>query len=308
MSGRGVSGAGTPDPGISVIVPVYRDWDRVPALLAALAAQRCRDFELVLVDNDPAPPDPDLPDHGSGHESGHGLTLRIIPCATPGSYAARNAGIAAARGGLLAFTDADCRPDPDWLEALATAHAADPGVILAGPIRLEPGPDPDAWEIFDTVRGMPQAVFVRHGYAATANLAVAAGVMAGLGGFDPARLSGGDAEFCRRAGGRGVGLRLIPGAVVGHPARTGRAAVVTKARRIKGGQLAAGPVRRRAFWTLRSLAPPMREMAGYLLGQEARRWPWAWRLTACRVRLALWGVELAELVRLMILRHPPERR
>ena len=289
--------------GISVIVPVWRDWDRVPGLLAALEAQDCGDFELVLVDNDPGipgSPPPALPDHG--------LALRIIPCAAPGSYAARNAGIAAARGGLLAFTDADCRPDPGWLAALAAAHEADPGVILAGPIRLEPGPEPGPWEIFDTVRGMPQAVFVRHGYGATANLAVGAGVMAGLGGFDPARLSGGDAEFCRRSGRRGVGLVLVPGAVVAHPARISRAEVVTKARRIKGGQLAAGPPLRRIFWTLRSLMPPLREMAFYLAGQEARRWPMAWRLTACRVRLALWGVELAELVRLLILRHPPERR
>lgn len=288
-------------PAISVIVPVYRGWDRVPGLLAALAALDGPGFEVILIDNEPEAGHPALPDHP-------GLDLRVVPCGTPGSYAARNAGIAAARGELLAFTDADCRPAQGWLAALAAAHAAAPGLILAGPIRLEPGPDPDAWEIFDTVRGMPQAVFVRHGYAATANLAVGAAVMAGLGGFDAARLSGGDAEFCRRAGHAGTGLRLVPGAVVCHPARSGRAAVITKARRIKGGQVATGPRLRRMAWTLRSLAPPLREMAGYLAGAEARRWPWRWRLAACGVRLRLWGVELAEVARLIILRRPPERR
>ena len=181
-------------------------------------------------------------------------------------------------------------------------------MILAGPIRLEPGPDPDPWEIFDTVRGMPQAVFVRHGSAATANLALGAAVMARFGGFDATRLSGGDAEFCRRAGARGVRLVLVPGAAVGHPARTSRAEVVIKARRIKGGQIAAGPRLRRVFWTLRSLTPPLREMVGYLFGAEAQHLQRAWRLVACRVRLQLWGVELAEVVRLVILRQPPERR
>lgn len=295
-----MTASGGHGPAVSVIVPVYRDWARVPDLLRALAAQTLRNFEVVLVDNDPG---------SAGHPAGgDGLDICRIPCATPGSYAARNAGVAVARGRLLAFTDADCRPDPDWLAALAAAHAAAPGLILAGPIRLEVGPDPGPWEIFDAVRGMPQAVFVRHGYAVTANLALGAGVMERLGGFDPTRLSGGDAEFCRRAGRHGVGLRLIPEAVVAHPARPDRAAVATKARRIKGGQLAAGPPLRRALWTLRSLTPPLREMAAYLTGREAARWPWRWRLLACRVRLALWGVELAEMVRLLILRTPPERR
>lgn len=297
-------------PDITVIVPVYRDWDRVPALLAALAAQQADGsgtggFEVLLVDNDPEAGIPlMLPDHR--------LDLRVISCATPGSYAARNVGIAAARGRLLAFTDADCRPDPGWLAALARAHAATPEAILAGPIRMETGPTPGPWEIFDAVRGMPQALFVRHGYGATANLAVGADQMRRLGVFDPARLSGGDAEFCRRAGRRGVGIRLVPEAMVRHPARATRAEVVTKARRIKGGQLAAGPPLRRVLWTLRSLAPPLREMVGYLAGRAeghgAQRWPWRWRLVACRIRLLLWGGELAELARLVILRRPPERR
>lgn len=289
-------------PAISVIVPVFRGWDQVPGLLAALAVQDGPAFEVILVDNEPGAMQPARP------EAYAGLDLRVVPCGVPGSYAARNAGIAAARGGLLAFTDADCEPEAGWLSALAQAHAAAPGLILAGPIRLEPGPDPDAWEIFDTVRGMPQAVFVRHGYAATANLAVGAAVMARLGGFDATRLSGGDAEFCRRAGRAGTGLRLVPGAVVRHPARSGRAAVITKARRIKGGQVARGPRLRRIAWTLRSLAPPVREMAAYLAGAEARRWPWRWRLVACGVRFRLWGVELAEVARLTILHREPERR
>ena len=64
-------------PAISVIVPVYRDWSRVVDLLARLEMQSCRDFEVILVDNDPTSPPPALPDHG--------LALRVIPCAAPGS-------------------------------------------------------------------------------------------------------------------------------------------------------------------------------------------------------------------------------
>lgn len=288
---------------VSVIVPVYRDWDRVPGLLAALAAQDVAGAEVILVNNDTRPA-PDLASIGSS--AGPAMALRIVDCARPGSYAARNAGAAQARGGWLVFTDADCLPVPGWLAALtAAARDAPPGQILLGPVVLQPGPNPGAWEVFDTVRGMPQEMFLRHGYGVTANLALAAAQFHRLGGFDAGRYSGGDAEFCRRATRQGASLRLVDGAVVTHPARTSRAEVVTKARRIKGGQITGGSRLSRRLWLLRSFAPPLREMLAYL---RASRHPMRWRLIACRVRWQLWGVELAEIWRLLILRAAPERR
>ena len=284
-------------PLLSVIVPVYRDGGRLSGVLQALAEQDA-EFELIVVDNDPEGADalqalPDLP-----------FPARLIGCMRPGSYAARNAGAAVARGTYLLFTDADCRPSRGWLAAMARALEAQPGILLAGPVLLEPGPDPSPWAIFDTVRGIPQAAFIRRGYAATANMACAHALFSWLGGFAEDRLSGGDAEFCRRARRQGVGLQLVPDAPVHHPARATRAELATKARRIKGGQVATGPRLRRVVWTLRSLVPPLREMAAYLRSP----YPWRWRLVACQVRLKLWGVELTELIRLLVLRGQPERR
>ncbi|WP_210527760.1 glycosyltransferase family 2 protein [Rubellimicrobium arenae] len=286
-----------PAPLLSVIVPVFADWDRLPLLLDRLAAQTVRDFELILVDNSPVPrPATDLP----------ALPVpraRIVHAPRPGSYAARNAGAAVAQGEWLAFTDADCLPEPGWLAGLLAARTSRPE-LLAGPVEIRPGPAPSRWAIFDTVRGIPQKTFIRHGYAATANLFLPRTAFEALGGFDPTRLSGGDAEFCRRARARGYPLRYVPGAVVGHPARASREELVTKARRIKGGQVAVGPLRRRVFWTLRSLAPPLREIAAYAVAPQ----PWRWRLVASGVRLMLWRVELAEVARLLIFRVAPERR
>lgn len=278
----------------SIIVPVYRQWDLVPGLLGALDAQApvSGGFEVILVDN--APGDgglraPELPPFA-----------RVIPCARPGSYAARNLGAAAARGRWLVFTDADCLPEPGWLAGFAAEITGEMGAagttLLAGPVRLVGAAEPNPCEIYDIVRGIPQARYVARGYAATANLALPRAIFEALGGFDPARFSGGDAEFCRRAGRAGHAPRLVPGAVTAHPARADWAALGDKARRIKGGQITAGPLPRRAAWALRTLCPPVGDLRAYL---GATEFPPRWRRTAAAMRLRLWGVELAETLRLL---------
>lgn len=297
---RAIGGLTAP-PQLSVIVPVYGDRADLPGLFAALDAQEMRDFELILVDNEPLPrPEAEM---RAALPPGLAGRFRLVHGPRPGSYAARNAGAAAARGARFVFTDADCRPVPGWLAALAAAEGQAP--LLAGPVRMRLGPDPGAWEIYDAVRGIPQDRYVARGYATTANLSLPAALFRALGGFDATRFSGGDAEFCRRAGRAGQAIALVPAAVVEHPARASRAESVTKARRVKGGQVAAGPRRRRLLWTLRSLAPPLRELAAYL---RDGRHPWRHRWVASGIRLRLWGVELAELARLLILRRGPERR
>lgn len=286
-------------PRFSIIVPVYGGWGDLPGLLAALEAQEMRDFELIIVDNEAEP----RPEASVRAGLPARPAFRLLHCPAPGSYAARNAGAGIAVGVRLVFTDADCRPVPGWLAAFAVADGGAP--LLAGPVRMRMGPEPGPWEIYDAVRGIPQERYVGRGYATTANLSVPAMLFHRLGGFDAARFSGGDAEFCRRAGAAGQGIALVAGAVVEHPARAGRAASLAKARRIKGGQVAAGPTRRRVLWVLRSLVPPVRDMAAYL---RDRRHPLRHRLVAGGIRLRLWAAELAEMARLLLLRRPPERR
>lgn len=279
---------GLSDPDFSVIVPVYRQWEHLPALLGGLAGQDIAEarFEIVIVDNDPdgGAGRPDLPDNA-----------RIVDCARPGSYAARNAGAAGARGRWLVFTDADCHPEPGWLAAFAAAIAQGASGLLAGPVRIVGAAEPGPCEIYDILRGIPQARYVARGYAATANLALPRAMFEALEGFDPKRFSGGDAEFCRRAGRAGHPLRLVEDAVVTHPSRTSWAELSDKARRIKGGQIAAGPLRRRLAWSLRSLAPPIGDTRAYLRSDH----PWRWRRIAISLRFRLWAVELAETLRLL---------
>ncbi|MBO9440142.1 glycosyltransferase [Sulfitobacter sp. R18_2] len=281
----------------SIIIPVYRDWDDAAALLLELRGQARPDCQVILVDNDPDRENVpnDLPDPE--------MHCQIVPCTAPGSYAARNAGAQKAAGELLIFTDADCRPQPGWLDAHLNVERHEP-VLSAGPVIVEPGPELNNWAIFDTVRGMRQEVFVRHGYAVTANLAVPRSVFEHLDGFDAKRLSGGDAEFCRRAVRAGFPLTLESSAVVLHPARNSWMGLATKARRIKGGQVTSGSAARRIVWFLRSLTPPVREMLAYVTSS----YPFRWRLIACCVRLRLWFVEIKEVMNLLLFQKTVERR
>jgi GT2 family glycosyltransferase len=299
---------------VSVIVPVYNDWHRVPRLLECLTQQTldAESFEIILVDNaseDFVPPET-LPPNA-----------RIETCATPGPYAARNHGMERAQGEWLVFTDADCRPRPDWLENLmaatkqanersdrtnkrtsgankrseqtndSTIQRQNDQTIFAGAVEMVTQNDtPTRWEIYDLVRGIPQAWYVKRGYAATANLAVSAKLMGRLGGFDARRMSGGDAELCRRAMGQGARLEYVPDAIVEHPARTTRAELIAKLRRIKAAQVARGDWLRR----LRTFLPPVVESWKYL---RARNWPLGYRLTAVVVQFSLWPADIGQAMR-----------
>lgn len=278
------------EPRFSVLVPVYEQWDLVPKLLACLSAQTLPQerFEVILADNGSrnfAPP-ATLP-----------ANVRIISCAQPGSYTARNAAAAEAKGEWFAFTDADCLPEPGWLAALYAA-VADKNEILVGAVEMRPsGPTPNAYEAFDIIKGIPQEHYVSLGYGATANLAMTAELFERAGGFDGARLSGGDAEFCRRARTRAQAtIRFVPAARVGHPARSSWDEIATKSRRMIGGQVLAGSPARRAYRVLRILAPPVVRCLQIAVSNKVAPGP---RRGAVGVQLRVWASGVAELMRLL---------
>lgn len=96
---------------ISVIVPAKDAAGSLGACLEALAAQRDleTEFEIIVVD--------DASKDGTA-EVAESYGVRLIRQHAEGPAAARNAGAQAAKGRLLAFTDADCEPDAHWLHHL----------------------------------------------------------------------------------------------------------------------------------------------------------------------------------------------
>lgn len=284
----------------SIIVPVFEHWHLVPRLITCLERQSigATCFELILVDN------------GSVNFSppqGLPAWARLTTCSTPGSYAARNYGVECASGEWLIFTDADCLPDEDWLDCLdlRIREVRNESVILAGDVDVfSVECFPNAYEVFDLIKGIPQGRYVSHGYAVTANLAVPAKLMTRLGGFDGRVFSGGDVDLCQRAVRSGASLEFVKAARVRHPARSSKVEVFAKARRIKGGQLRSSSLQVRAISALRAFAPPVIALfricsaSGFSIRRKSQ---------AVAVQLQLWWIEISEVYH-WLARHTAERR
>jgi glycosyltransferase involved in cell wall biosynthesis len=128
-----------PSPRVSVVVPTRDRPERLESLLAGLERQTlpAAAFEVIVVD-----------DGSEASSTQHVLAqaaarapfeLRTLRNDRPAGQArARNDGWRQARGGLVAFTDDDCVPAPDWLEAALAVASAEPELIVQG--RTEPDP------------------------------------------------------------------------------------------------------------------------------------------------------------------------
>lgn len=222
-------------PSVAVIIPAFRDWDGVARCLEALAKQTYpRDLiTTVVVNNDPG----DAPPAGV-LERVHQACARIIDQPRPGSYAARNAGIAATHSEIIAFTDADCLPEPTWVEnaILAITRGVD---RVAGDVRVVAPHDPIGHAaLHEIASAFDQRRYVRRGFGATANLVVQRDVFDRVGPFDPRLRSGGDIEWNQRAGRAGFTLAYVEDVRVRHPARSSTSALLEKDARVWRGKLA----------------------------------------------------------------------
>lgn len=212
----------TPD--ASVVVPHFRDFTRLDRCLAALVDQSyAGPYEIVVADNN----SPEGIDHVGAVVAGR---ARVVVQGEPGAGPARNAGAAAARGRVLAFTDSDCLPHRDWLRDGLAAVA--PGIIVGGKVEvLSQGPAKSPTEAFEAVFAFDNESYVAaKGFSVTANLFVTAADFARVGPF-PVGVSE-DIEWCWRARDAGISLAYAAGAVVGHPARRDMTELKTKWRRL----------------------------------------------------------------------------
>lgn len=199
---------------VAVVVPTY---DRGRILADTLAALQRVDppvggFEVVVVDD--GSPEPSA--SAVANAVAAFPAARLLRRANAGPAAARNAGIAASDGALVAFLDDDCAPAPDWLVRL-TQPLADEGVGGVGG-RVLSAPPANWVGRFCSAVEYATGVQPEFENAATANACYRRSLLEALGGFDEGfRFPGGDdPDLSRRARAAGYRLVFAPDAVVYH--------------------------------------------------------------------------------------------
>ena len=204
-------------PFISVIIPVFNDCARLGICLAALSRQSypkdCT--EIVVVDN--------------GLNDGIELLVKqyssviLIKEVKPGSYSARNAGIARAQGEVIAFTDADCIPGDDWIEKGVSRLTGTSGCgLVTGDLELffKNPQKPTPVELFcDSFSEGRESILKEVRWGATANIFTYREVINRVGRFNEVLKSGGDFEWGNRVFLSGFTLLHAPEVKVRHPAR-----------------------------------------------------------------------------------------
>lgn len=218
---------------ISVIVPHYQQENLLALCLERLEAQTLprSDYEVVVVENSDGPMSSKIQEGYPG--------VRFLQESKPGSYAARNHGIRRTTAPILAFTDSDCRPAPDWLERALLLFESHPDVdLIGGNIEMffREENRPGLIELYDSVNYLHQELYVSLGFAVCANVIIKRGLFETHGLFDDTLKSGGDLEFGQRMTNAGRRIAFGVDVTVAHPARYRWNDFVTLHRRLYGGR------------------------------------------------------------------------
>jgi glycosyltransferase involved in cell wall biosynthesis len=271
-------------PFVSVVVPVKNGANSIDALLKALLNQ---DYpkdktQIILVDN--------------GSLDGTYDLIKKYPVVyaqedrVPGSYAARNKGLSLAAGDIIAFTDADCCPEPDWISKGVEALMSEGAALAGGRVSFILPENPSTSELIDSTVYMQNEVNVKtRKSAVTANLFVRKELFEKMGCFESAR-SGSDFLWTRKATRLGYPLIYVPDAVVHHPTRRFRA-LMRKSYRVGSGFLNLVPRRfyaMRVLWLIVRLMTPVPSKVIVKVARGSRNKP-----ETKRSYFSFWGVSYA---------------
>jgi len=243
---------------VSVIVPHYDDLANLKRCMMALAAQTSPAHEVIVADNG----SPCGLAAVAAAAAPLGAKVKVIEVRERGAGPARNAGVAASSGELLAFLDGDVRPAPDWLRRGGDALAQAP--IVGGRVDVEPGDaaQPSAMETWDVLFGFDAEKGLRRNrHLLTGNMFVRREVFEAVGGFRNGVPE--DLDWSRRALAAGYELTYDAEIVVVHPAMAEWDGLARRWRRLTTEQYHWAAERRlgrfafwiRSFVVLASIAP-----------------------------------------------------
>lgn len=227
-------------PKVSVVVASYNSERTLKACLDSLERLNYPDYEVILVDDGSTDATQPIVFNGRAGEPTPGATfpmfsdkpgqlaayphLRYIRHAkNAGLSVARNTGIAAATGEIIAFTDADCRADEDWLYYLVGPLLSREFAAMGGPNFLPPD-DSAVGAAVMVSPGGPAHVMLDDRQAEHipgCNMAFWREALEAIGGFDPIfKRAGDDVDVCWRIEQAGFKIGFSPAALVWHYRRS----------------------------------------------------------------------------------------
>lgn len=258
---------GGAEPFVSVIVPVYNDASRLVNCLTSLELQTypTHRYEVIVVDNGSEVP--------VTAASGSFAHARFEREPRPGCAAARVTGIERARGEILAFTDADCLPDPDWIANGVACFLQTPNCGLVGghiEVFAEEAVRPTVAGILSTATHLKQKRFVQDGrWTAFANTFTSLQVIDNIGSMNTELIACEEVEWGLRVHAAGYRQVYAPNAIVRHPARS---SILQHCRRAVRHEFAWKQLREIAgvgvgvrFWVGQHLFWPLRDTYQYVV-------------------------------------------
>jgi GT2 family glycosyltransferase len=200
-------------PHISVVVCSYNGSSTIGDCCEGLSELEYPDFEVIVVDDGSS-------DKTAAIAQEYGF--RVIRTDNQGLSSARNVGLQAASGEIVAYIDDDARPDSHWLTYLAATYMRSEYGGVGGPNIAPPGDGPIA-ECVENAPGNPTHILLSDQEAAHipgCNMAFRKAALEAIGGFDSQfRTAGDDVDVCWRLRQCGWRLGFSPAAMVWHHRR-----------------------------------------------------------------------------------------
>ncbi|CAM2933781.1 glycosyltransferase [Acinetobacter celticus] len=217
---------------VTIIIPVFNDQEGLNRCLQAISLQTYpfNNLEVIIVDNGSKQP--------IILESLTTYEVKLIECKTPGSYAARNAGVKVAKNDIFCFIDADCWPDKDWLKSsIATLKIYDGKSIVGGEVKVIKPQKPTSVALYQYITGFDQKNNIKNkGFSVTANLTCFRRQFKQVGFFSETLFSGGDLEWSLRASKNSLSIVYDSKSIVYTEPRTTLRSAIIQARRVTAGR------------------------------------------------------------------------
>lgn len=202
-------------PKISVVVCTHNGSRTLEECLTGIGRLVYPNQEIIVVDDG---------SEDDTAEIARRFPVTLIRTSSKGLSHARNVGLRAARGEIVAYLDDDAYPDPQWLQYLAASFENSAHAGIGGP-NIPPPSDPPIAQCVARAPGGPTHVLLDDTEAEHipgCNMAFRRDQLLAVGGFDPQfRVAGDDVDICWRLREEGWTLGFSPAAVVWHHRRAG---------------------------------------------------------------------------------------